>query len=56
MEEIEAKQWNVGKETFHHYAMAKLKLLHPLHLPDKECVQYLVAGIINFAVLHSSII
>ncbi|XP_039315370.1 uncharacterized protein LOC120359951 [Solenopsis invicta] len=38
MQKIEARRWNFGRETFQDYAMAKSKLLHPLHLPDRECV------------------
>nr|XP_012223793.1 PREDICTED: uncharacterized protein LOC105673036 [Linepithema humile] len=47
MQKAESRKWLSGKESFHEYAMHKLKLLQNLNLPEKEAINFLINGITN---------
>lgn len=45
MQEVEARRWIPGKETFDEYAIEKMAIMHPLNLPEEDCIQLLIGGI-----------
>lgn len=45
MQKVDARKWNFLKESFQQYARQKLKLMHPLQLPERDCIQLLINGI-----------
>lgn len=49
IQKVQARRWNFGKETFQEYSTQKLKLMHPMQLPERDCVQLLIGGINNYA-------
>ncbi|KYN28040.1 hypothetical protein ALC57_02546 [Trachymyrmex cornetzi] len=50
LQKAETRLWTYGKDSFQEYAMAKLKLLHRLHLPQDVCINVLIGGITNFSI------
>jgi len=45
LRKAEERRWHSHKESFQEYAMIKLKLLHPLQLPQSACINMLICGI-----------
>lgn len=45
MHQIEARRWNLAKESFDQYAIDKIALMHRLNLPEKDMINLLVGGI-----------
>lgn len=50
MQKIEARRWNLGKESFDQYAIDKIALMHRLHLPEKDMINLLVGGVMQFSI------
>lgn len=50
MQKIEARRWNLGKESFDQYAIDKMALMHRLHLPEKDMVNLLVGGVMQSSI------
>lgn len=50
MQKVEARRWNLAKESFVQYAIDKLALMHRLNLPEKETINLLIGGITHHSV------
>lgn len=50
MQKVEARKWNLSKETFDQYAIDKLALMYRLNLPVIDMINLLIGGI-----THSSV-
>lgn len=47
LQKIEARKWNINKESFLNYALEKLTLMHSLKLQTKEIMHLLINGVTN---------
>lgn len=45
IQKVENRKWIYMKETFQHYAIEKLSLMHSLNLPTKDVINLLIGGI-----------
>lgn len=56
VQKTESRKWMPSKESFDHYAIAKLALIHQLDLPVKDTIHLLISGISNNAVRASALL
>ncbi|KYN05598.1 hypothetical protein ALC62_03469 [Cyphomyrmex costatus] len=54
LQKVEERRWNTQKESFHEYALQKLKLMNNLQLPEQDRIQLIINGINSLSLRNAA--